>query len=365
MKSIWLTLALGVTLTGMNNLNARDSKPRHHSTTAPQSTPTIRSCGWKTSTATRAMDWVKAQNASHEEAVHRQSPSSTRPATESSKCSIRTRASPTSTGWATSCTTSGGQGASARRLAPHHAGRIPQGRRRSGKSLLDIDALNKAENKQWVFKGAQCLKPEFERCLISLSPDGGDAVEVREFDHSVQVLRQGRFRPAGGEDPGRLDRREHDLRRHRFRSRLDDRSRAIRASSRNGSAARRCRRAATVYEGKTDDLAISAFHDRTPGFERDFVSRREGFLPRRDFLRKDGKLDAVDMPDDADVDAHREWLLVQTKSPWTVGGKTYPSGALLATQVRRLHGRQARFHRAVPAGRAYLAGVVRVDADIT
>jgi prolyl oligopeptidase len=33
-----------------------------------------------------------------------------------------------------------------------------------------------------VFKGVECLKPKFDRCLISLSPDGGDAVTVREFD---------------------------------------------------------------------------------------------------------------------------------------------------------------------------------------
>ncbi len=48
--------------------------------------------------------------------------------------------------------------------------------------LLDIDALNKREDKRWVFKGVQCLKPDYQRCLLALSPDGGDAVAVREFD---------------------------------------------------------------------------------------------------------------------------------------------------------------------------------------
>jgi prolyl oligopeptidase len=46
---------------------------------------------------------------------------------------------------------------------------------------------------------------------------------------------------------------------------------------------------------------------------------------------KDGKLIHLDVPADAvDVDAHREWLLVQLRSAWTVGGTTYPSGALIA-----------------------------------
>lgn len=49
-------------------------------------------------------------------------------------------------------------------------------------TLLDIDALNKTENANWVWKGADCIEPEQDRCLISLSRGGGDAVEVREFD---------------------------------------------------------------------------------------------------------------------------------------------------------------------------------------
>ena len=48
--------------------------------------------------------------------------------------------------------------------------------------LLDVDALNQAEGKRWVFKGVGCLKPKYNDCLISLSPDGGDAHVDREFD---------------------------------------------------------------------------------------------------------------------------------------------------------------------------------------
>ena len=31
--------------------------------------------------------------------------------------------------------------------------------------------------------------------------------------------------------------------------------------------------------------------------------------------------------------SYREWLLIQLRSDWTVGGKTYPAGALLATDL--------------------------------
>ena len=42
--------------------------------------------------------------------------------------------------------------------------------------------MSKAEGKNWVFKGAQCLRPDSWLCLVSLSDGGKDAVEVREFD---------------------------------------------------------------------------------------------------------------------------------------------------------------------------------------
>jgi prolyl oligopeptidase len=48
--------------------------------------------------------------------------------------------------------------------------------------ILDIDALSKAEGKNWVWEGADCLAPEYTRCLISLSDGGKDANVVREFD---------------------------------------------------------------------------------------------------------------------------------------------------------------------------------------
>ena len=49
-------------------------------------------------------------------------------------------------------------------------------------TMLDIDALSKAEGKDWVWKGADCLAPDETRCLVTLSDGGKDAVVVREFD---------------------------------------------------------------------------------------------------------------------------------------------------------------------------------------
>jgi prolyl oligopeptidase len=52
-------------------------------------------------------------------------------------------------------------------------------------TILDIDELARAENKSWVFKGATC-SPDLVRCLVKLSPGGGDTVVLREFDPNAK-----------------------------------------------------------------------------------------------------------------------------------------------------------------------------------
>ena len=63
----------------------------------------------------------------------------------------------------------------------------------SWETLLDIDALSRAEGRDWVWKGADCLAPAETRCLISLSDGGKDAVVVREFDIPSKSFVDGGF----------------------------------------------------------------------------------------------------------------------------------------------------------------------------
>jgi prolyl oligopeptidase len=198
-------------------------------------------------------------------------------------------------------------------------------------TLIDIDALNKTEDAKWVFKGAQCLKPKYERCLVSLSPGGGDAAEVREFDlPRKSFVKDGFHLPVAKTEASWID-ENHIYVGTDFGPGSMTKSSYPRIAK-EWTRGTPLASAALVYEGKPDDLAVSAFRDHTPGFERDFVRVQKDFFHGESFLRRDGKLTKIDIPDDADFDAHREWFLVQTKSAWTVGGKTWPSGALLAVK---------------------------------
>lgn len=196
-------------------------------------------------------------------------------------------------------------------------------------TMLDVDALNKTEGKRWVFKGVDCLKPAYTRCLLSLSPDGGDAVTVREFDTTTKSFVKGGFElPIAKTQVGWIDQDRIYVGTDFGPGSMTQSSypRIVKEWTRGTPLAN----ATTVYEGKTSDLAVSANHDRTPGYERDFVQVATDFFHSETFLRKDGKLVKLDVPSDASADAHREWLLVTLRSSWTVGGVTYPNGALIA-----------------------------------
>ncbi|WP_420607489.1 prolyl oligopeptidase family serine peptidase [Novosphingopyxis sp.] len=61
------------------------------------------------------------------------------------------------------------------------------------RTLIDVDALGKSEGKSWVWKGADCLAPDYTRCMVALSDGGGDAVLEREFDIPAGAFVEGGF----------------------------------------------------------------------------------------------------------------------------------------------------------------------------
>ena len=49
-------------------------------------------------------------------------------------------------------------------------------------TVLDFDKLAKKEDKNWVYKGNNCLAPDYAHCIVNISIGGKDAVERREFN---------------------------------------------------------------------------------------------------------------------------------------------------------------------------------------
>ncbi len=199
--------------------------------------------------------------------------------------------------------------------------------------VLDLDALNKAEGENWVWQGANCLKPAYARCLIQLSRGGADANVTREFDMpSKTFLADGFFRPEAKGSLSWIDQDSVYV--------ATDFGPGSMTSSGYARIVKEWKRgtpmsdASVVYEGKADDLGVGAYRDDTPGFERDFVGRTLAFYNDELYLRgEDGALAKIDVPNSVQKSVYREWLLLELRQPWTVGAQSWPAGALVATRL--------------------------------
>ncbi len=199
--------------------------------------------------------------------------------------------------------------------------------------ILDLDALAKAEKENWVWSGVEILKAGgYRHCLISLSRGGADATVVREFDLQTRSFVTGGFQlPEAKGGINWIDKDSVYV--------STDFGPGTMTTSGYPRLVKLWKRgtplsgASLIYEAKNEDMSVAGYFDDTEGFERHFIRRELAFYNNELFLRrKDGSLQKVDKPNDAEASVFREWLLVQPRTPWTVGGVTHPAGSLLAAR---------------------------------
>ena len=213
--------------------------------------------------------------------------------------------------------------------------------------LLDLDALAKADAENWVWTQSDCLGPDYNRCLISLSRAGADAKVVREFDVASRTFVKGGFTlPEAKSNVDWLDANTVFVGTDFGLGSMTKSGypRIIKAWTRGT----RLSEAITVFEGRQGDVAAYAQVDRTPGFERVLFARMIDFYNQERFLTngrelKQATLIKLDLPTDATVFSRREWAFIQLKSNYQISGKTYSAGSLLATRVDNFLRGERRF----------------------
>jgi prolyl oligopeptidase PreP (S9A serine peptidase family) len=219
-------------------------------------------------------------------------------------------------------------------VAAHHLAEYRKARP-AWETVIDIDALGRAEKENWVWAGATCHGPDYRRCLVSLSRGGADATVVREFDtvdkrfvakgfelpeakSSVDWLDADTVYVATDFGPGSLSEAGYPriIKRWRRGQALAD--------------------AVTVFEAGAKDIFAWVSVDHTPGFERTTFGRASSFYRNQQFLLQGTALQPIDKPEDAKLAFWREHLLLELRSDWTVAGKTWPRGACCWSPRRRL-----------------------------
>jgi prolyl oligopeptidase len=199
--------------------------------------------------------------------------------------------------------------------------------------VLDLDALAETEGENWVWKGAECLQPEYRHCMIGLSRGGADATVEREFDTVAKkfvgdgfVLPEAKHGIAW-KDENTLwvgtDFGEGSLTTSGY-------PRIVKKWKRDTPI----EEATTVFEGLVDDMVVSAYSQHTPEGRYDIVALTPSFFNRTNYLMLGGRLVKLDLPEDARMlGFFKGRMLVNLQTDWNVAGSHYPQDALLAIDL--------------------------------
>jgi prolyl oligopeptidase len=224
--------------------------------------------------------------------------------------------------------------------------------------VLDIDAMAKADNLPWVYKGSDCLAPEYRRCMVSLSRGGSDASELREFDAVAKAfVTDGFFVPeaksgVAWKDENTLwvgtDWGEGSLTTSGY-------PRIVKEWKRDTQLAA----ARPIFEASTSDMGAGPRAIETPEGRYNVVERRPTFFTADVYLGAGDRLVRLDLPSDADFKTiFRDHVLFSLRSDWQVGGKTYAADSLLAIDIDDLlHGNKKLAVLFEPSARVSLDGV--------
>ncbi|MDP2259276.1 MAG: prolyl oligopeptidase family serine peptidase [Caulobacter sp.] len=200
-------------------------------------------------------------------------------------------------------------------------------------TVLDIDALAKAENANWIWKGAECRPTTHDRCMIQLSNGGKDAVEQREFDLDTRAFVAGGFRlPESKQTVAWLDADTLILTR--------DWGAGTTTESGYGFVVKTLKRgqaltaAREVFRGEPKDVGASpVVHRDGAGRRIVLINRSLDFFNSAWFVLPEEGAPArrLDMPTQSSVHGLLDGrLVVSLRQAWTFAGRVYPAGSLVA-----------------------------------
>jgi prolyl oligopeptidase len=195
--------------------------------------------------------------------------------------------------------------------------------------VLDLDQLAANEKENWVWKSANIIEPGYDRALLGLSRGGADATVIREFDLKKKV-----FVPNGfmlPEAKSRVDWRNRDT----LYVGTDFGAGSMTKSGyprivKEWKRGTPLSEAKQIFEGKADDVWVSASHGLDHGREYDLIERGLTFFTDETFVRRKDLWIRIDKPADAEARTFGDQLLIRLRTDWKVAGQTFRGGSLLA-----------------------------------
>ncbi len=215
-------------------------------------------------------------------------------------------------------------------------------------TVLDLDALAKAENANWVWQSTDCLRPAETRCLVALSDGGEDASTIREFDLGSRHFVDGGFtlphgkQVAAWENAGSL-----------FVARAWKPDELT--TSGYPYVVKRLARgqpldaAVEIFRGKPSDVSVSPVAlDDGAGHRAIVIERGISFFESEFELLTPNGLRTLALPRKTELEALvDDRLVVKVNEAWTASSASFPAGALVAFDLAAASADPGHLHPAL------------------
>jgi prolyl oligopeptidase len=208
--------------------------------------------------------------------------------------------------------------------------------------ILDIDELSRQEKENWIWKGAEFLEPDYDRAMAVLSRGGADAAVRREFDlNKKEFVTDGFVLPEAKSDVAWRNRDvlyvgtdfgDGSLTTSGYPRIIKEWKRGTPLSE-----------ARTVFEGRLEDMSVSAHVVHDHGHTYEFVVRRPTFFTDETFIRRNNELVRIEKPGDVELSTFDDLLLLRPRLDWNLNGETHGAGSLLAIPLESYLNGDRRF----------------------
>jgi prolyl oligopeptidase len=226
-------------------------------------------------------------------------------------------------------------------------------------TVIDLDALSKAEGANWFSKGLRCAEPSEHRCMVSLSDGGEDATTLREFDLDTGRFVDGGLTFSRGKQPFAWESED---------SLLVAREWTAGELTHSGYpfVVKRVKRGAPlseateIFRGSPEDVTVGPFSvSDSAGNHAAFVRRSPSFFENEHFLIDGKSLKRLALPLKCNVIGMVQGqLIVELNEAWNSGTVTAPEGSLIALDLAAVKSDPAHLHPVIvyqSSGRQALA----------
>jgi len=210
-------------------------------------------------------------------------------------------------------------------------------------TILDIDALAAKDGQSWVYKGMDCRYPDYNRCLVSLSPGGSDASVVREFDISKKSFVEGGFElPEAKSAISWIDDNTVFVGTDFGPGSMTDSGYpAIVKLWKRGTA---LSDAKTVYQSDKKSVAAGGYVLTDGDDKLQVIYDATTFYSSKLFVLVNGVKTQLALPIDADIKAYLNGeLFIQLKSDWTINDTTYGQGSIVYAPINDVIDNKAQY----------------------